>query len=237
MRVLRLFTVLLFALSLAPSALAQSDSTDPFAVTVQGDTLRGDVELKDPLLGRRHVLIDGERREIDEFSYLQVDGDLLAVVDGRGLAKLVQDGRVRFYSRSEYSPGTPGFGVPGTPGAVAGTPGGSTEYGYIQIGDGPVQDATTAALRQAFQDNPESMRQLDRMRTLSTTRWIVTGLGVAAFVTGAALMIQAEENGEDYTPYAPIVVGGGVAIGVSNFVFPTMISGARRQAIDAYNRD
>ena len=233
MRVLLLFAVLL----LAPSALAQTGSTDPFAVTVQGDTLRGDVELKDPILGRRHVLIDGERREIDEFSYLQIDGDLLAVVDGRGLAELVQDGRVRFYSRSEYTAGTPGFGVPGTPGAVAGTPGGSTEYGYIQIGDGPVQDATDAALRQAFQDNAESMRQLDRMRALRTTSWVVMGAGIIAFGVGAGLTYRAEQNGEDYSAYLPIGIAGVVLAGGGNLIFPPMIRDARRQAIDAYNQN
>ena len=82
---------------------------------VAGDTLRGEIQLKDPIIGRAHIVLDGERREIEEVREVRLDGETLAVVDGRRFARLVEDGRVRLYSREVSTPAmmTPGPGPNG----------------------------------------------------------------------------------------------------------------------------
>ena len=131
---------------LAAGAAAQDAPAEDYAVTVDGDTLRGTVEFKTPFLGSPHVLVDGERHEAGAFSVLSLDGETHAVVDGgRRLARLARDGRVRFYSQSTS---TPGMMVPnaGPGGGMSFTPGVSSETGYVQVGNGPVLRASAGNL-------------------------------------------------------------------------------------------
>lgn len=234
---MRCFPLALLVL-LASAAEAQTPADarpGDYAVTTAGDTLRGDVEYKTPLLGRAHVLIDGERHETDAFRSLYLDGETLAVVDGRQLARLVRDGRVRFYSRSTHTPGmmTPNAG-PG--GGMTMTPGTSNTVGYLQVGEGPVVRASMTNLRDALGDNPESARYLDQHRTLGYARWAATGASVAVLVAGLVPMVNDYENGAEYKLNPLVVVGlGGVAL--SNFVFPRLGDQARDRAISVYNAD
>jgi len=231
---MRLSSLVLLAV-IATGASAQSGVSTNYAVTTFGDTLRTNVEFKDPLLGRSHLLVDGERHEIDEFSILHIDGVTSAVVEGRRLARLLSDGRIRFYARTVTTAGTMmPMGGPG--GGMMMSPGTSSEVGYIQTSGGPVQKATYANLSEAMADNPESMRLLARSRSLTTTRWVVTGLGVAAFAAGGLLIYNAEQNGESYTPFIPIAVAGAAGIAAGSYLLPGLADDARDEAIDIYNQ-
>ncbi len=219
----------------AVSASAQTGRIDTnYAITTQGDTLRTEVELKDPLIGRAHVLVGGDRRELEEFSLLHIDGETLAIVDGRRLARLLTDGRVRFYTREVTTSGVwqPGVGPGGvSPGF---TPSTTQEIGYIQVGNGPVVRATNGALHDAFQDNPESLRYLNHARTLGYAQAGVTVAGVALVIGGAIPMIQANEREEEVKVNPLVFVGAGLAA-AGQLIFPGLRSTARNRAIDAYN--
>lgn len=201
-------------------------------MTASGDTLRGTVEFKDPFLGSPHVLLDGERREAEDFSVLHLDGETLAVVDGgRRLARLVRDGRVRFYSRTTS---TPGMMVPnaGPGGGMSMAPGTSSETGYVQVGAGPVRRATVSNLRDAIGDHPESARLLDQYRTLGYVQWAATGAGLAVAGIGLASMLG---SGEDELTVNPLLVVGLAGAAVGGYVLPRLRDGARDRAIDVYN--
>ena len=202
--------VVLAALAL-PSASAQDAAPAPnaedYLVTVAGDTLRGDVELKSPFLGKTHVVLDGERRELEEFRMIHDGAETLAVVDGRRLARLIEDGRVRLYSYETSSPGVM-MPNPGPGGGFSMTPGSSSEVGYVQVGDGPVERATVPVLRLALQDNPESIDYLDRHQTLTYAQYGVTAAGVLAFAGGAALAIQSLEEDGEPSLNALLIAGG-----------------------------
>ena len=235
---MRALAFLLLAALASPSASAQSPapaaSSGDYLVTVAGDTLRGVIELNDPLVGKTHVVLDGERRELEEFRIIRDGAETLAVVDGRRLARLIEDGRVRLYSYESYTPGmmTPNAG-PG--GGFSMTSGSSNEVGYVQVGGGPVERATVPALRLALQDNPESLSYLDRHQTLTYTQYGVTAAGVAAFAGGAVLAIQSLEDGGEPS-INPLLIAGGVTIGLANLIFPSQRRAARRRAIEVYNQ-
>lgn len=228
-------SVLLAAFFFIPLASAQSeadvDSRD-FVVTALGDTLRGDVEIKDPFLGCLHVLVDGERRDIQTLREITLDGETMAVVDGRSLATLQQDGRVRFYSRTTT---TGPMMTPGPNGTMMMTGGSSNEVGYVQVGQGPIQRATVPNLRTALHDNPESIGHLDRYRSLGYAQYGVTAVSVGLFLGGGYQMYQAEQNGEEIS-LNPLVVIGAAGATIGQLVFPGLRNAARRRAIDSYNR-
>ena len=230
-------SALLLALLAPVQAFAQQNDVPNYAVTTSGDTLRTAVAFKDPSFGTSYVEVDGRRREIERFSVLHIDGLTHAVVDGRRLAPLVIDGPVRFYARTVSSAAMipAGHGAAGP--AMAQPPGVggvSRQIGYVQVENGPVLRATDGALRAALGENGESLRYLDRARTLRAAGWGATGLGLAAFLTGAVLSMQAEESGS--TPaYAPVMVGGAAVAAVGGYLLPDMARSMRDRAIGAYN--
>lgn len=103
-----------FVLVVLAAALAGGTaSAQSYAVTAAGDTLRGRVEVRSPLLAKTYVAVDSTRYELEALREFRDDEDVFAVVDGRGLARLVSSGpRVDFYSRSvtTYMPAAPGPG-------------------------------------------------------------------------------------------------------------------------------
>ena len=223
--------VVLFAFS---DASAQTGVSRNYAVTVEGDTLRSGVRYVNPLLAPSYVTVDGEQHATSEFQILYLDGVTHAVVDdGRKLAPLVNEGRLRLFSRTMSPP--PGMVQAGPNDAVMMPLGTGQSIGYIQVPGGPVQRASLGNLRSAMGDNAESMRHLDRARTLRTFRWVATAAGIAAFGLGAYGALNAESTGGDPATFVPIGVAGALTAGAANFIFPAQEDRARDRAIDVYN--
>ena len=224
----------ILALLTPAGAVAQADGPANYAVTVSGDTLRTEVEFEDPLIGTSYVSVAGERRELEEFSELHLDGVTNAVVEGRRLAPLLTDGKVRFYARTVSTPGTM---VPGPNGGMVMSGGTSSRVGYVQLANGPVLKATHPVLQDALSDNPESLRHLGRAQTLRTAGWITTGLGIAAFIGGAALSFDAEGESSSTPQFSPVMIGGVALAATGAYVLPGMADSARDRAIEVYNAE
>lgn len=217
---------------LASAATAQPGN---YVILASGDTLRGRVEVRSPLLQRTYVRVDSQRYELEALQEIREGESTLAVVEGRRLAELVRRGdRVDFFSRSvtSYSPGQT---VPAGPGMTRTTPGVTTtsEVGYFRLDDGPVQRASASNLRSALSDNHASMRALDQYQTLTYAQYGTSAVGAGAFALGAVQTLNSEDNGE-YTPSPFLFVGAGV-LALSNLIFPSQRKAKVRLAIDVYN--
>ena len=236
-------TRLAFVLALlAPAGAAgQADGPANYAVTVAGDTLRTEVEFEDPLIGTSYVSVAGERREIEEFAMLHLDGRTHAVVDGRRLAQLTVDGRLRLYSHAVTVAVGPAMAV-GPNGALApmmAVPYGqfvAKETGYLQVEGGPVVLFSEAALRDAMRGNPASLQHLDRARKLGSAGRITTSVGLVALFVGSALSYM--HNGFEGVPrYWPVMLGGAAATFVGTQALTAEAHVARQEAIDVYNAE
>ena len=229
-------SALLLALLAPVQAFAQQDDVPNYAVTLRGDTLRTDVKLRDPLVGRSFVEVDGEEWRIEAFKSLHLDGVTHAVVEGRRLAPLLAEGRVRVYGYPSSDVGGMMMGPDGqflmavpVRGVV------DARVGYFQMESGPVLKATPAALHSAIGSYEPSARYLRRSQTLRRARWAVTGVGAATFLAGVALTRSAGGGEEEAFRYAPILfVGAGTAL-AGHFLLPDMAKSMRNKAIDAYN--
>lgn len=214
-----------------------SAQTGEYALLAAGDTLRGAVELRSPLLKRAYVRVDSQRVEIEHLTEFRDDGVLYAVVDGRQLASLVSEGdRVDFYARYETThhagamvpTGAPGGGMHMTGGGVS-----TEQIGYFRLDGGPVERASAGNLRTALADNEESMAALNQHQKLTYAQYGGTAVGLGLFGVGTLLTLNSESGGE-YTPSPLLFVGAGIA-SLSSLILPGQRRTKVQQAIDAYN--
>ena len=220
-------------LALATPASAQASD---YVLLVSGDTLRGAVDVRSPLLQKTYLAFGDRRVELEEVSEYRSDGETYAIVGTRTIVRRVSSGpRVDFYSRTVTTT-TPGVATSAGPGGPVYTPGSvsSETIGYYRLDAGPVERASASNLRLALADNPESLGYLDQEKTLAAAQYATLAAGLAAAAGGAYLSFQQSDE-STFRAHPLLIVGVGTAA-LSNFVFPSQRDRRVRQAIDAYNQ-
>ena len=222
---------------------AQTDSTLQVGLK-DGTILYPEVlKFKTPTFGENHLLVNKEEKLYpeqirfyqDETGYYVFDW-----VDPYHLQRLKREkqGRINLYSRvvSTY---TPGVGMPGTPGATMGTFN-STKLEYFQKGSSNLKEVNYDNLRSALSDNAESMKKLDKVRSLRK-------LSTFAYVGGGALLVgglihMSNLNKQEGPPpyetnmkFSPLVFVGAAALTIPLFTGNAKKENMR-EAIEIYNR-
>ena len=226
----------LAALALLALAAPASAQTSDYLVLVTGDTLRGAVDVRSPLLQKTYLSFGDRRVELEEVSEYRSEGETYAIVGTRTIVRRVSTGpRVDFYSRTVTTT-TPGMATGAGPGGPIYTPGSvsSETIGYYRLDGGPVERASASNLRVALADNPESLGYLNHEKTLAFAQYGTLTAGLAAVAGGAYLSFQRSDKGT-FRAHPLLIVGVGTAA-LSNFVFPSQRERRVRQAIDVYNR-
>ena len=225
---------LALATLVALASPAQAQASD-YILLVSGDTLRGTVEVRSPLLKKTYLSFGDRRVELEEASEFRSEDETYAIVDTRTIVRRVSTGpRVDFFSRTVTTT-TPGMTAGAGPGAVY-MPGSvsSESIGYYRLDGGPVEHASASNLRTALADNPESVRYLRQEQTLAYIQYGTLAAGLAAAAGGAYLSFQQSDS-STFRPHPLLIVGVGTTT-LSNFVFPSERTRRVRQAIDAYNQ-
>lgn len=239
----------LVLLTLLASVAASAQSS--YLVTVDRDTLRGDVEVifAEPtggqLVGWRAVV--GDRSVGPDSALVMVLGETTyAVLPNRNaeLSERVVTGPVNLYSApiptlqfiSDFGPNSP-VGLSSRSGMRF-----RPEVEFLQIGDGDLRTLSAGNLRLAFQDYPESIAPLDRHRTLG---WVQAGLltaGITSVLVGFTGVSSSGINNDlgeptDYlSPGAKILIPAGLLVaGFAAIINPTK-SRLRRESVEAYRR-
>lgn len=261
--VLRPAALALLALPLA--ALAQPGDPVSYAVTVDGDTLRGPAHVvvaePDPegdsaglgafqtRAGRRtaavgwRLVVDGRPLRPDSVAWVVLAGTAFAVVeDGRedAVSERVFAGPIDLYSVPVDTPTfvtTYAAGSPVRPLVSGQDVRFEPTVGYLRVGDGPLQGLSNRNLRAAFADYPESRQILDRHRTLG---WVQTGLfvgGAAAAVLGLRRVDLGADGDDAILPAGSgvLVAAGAVSLGVGS-AMALYRSRLGLRAVDAYRQ-
>ena len=172
-------------------------NTTRYAVGLKsGQVLRGyDVELKQPLLGRTFLLVDGQQRfELNDVRYYEDETGFYVRTTLPGRSKrestLRRDrvGRISLYSiTSQQYVNNGGFGSPygvGRYGGFGGYPYGGVYGGYRTVrteyfskDNGPIEDLSIKNLQLATQDSPGSQQLLANARRYQTARIAAGYLG------------------------------------------------------------
>lgn len=221
-------------------------SFNEYLVLAQGDTLRGDVDIRDPFLGApRVVLNDSTEYPLDQVVEVNnAEGNYAVTRTGLTssptLVRRVEAGRISLYSRTITHAGT---WTPGPNGTQTYSGGGSSTYEYFRVGTGQVQDASTSNLRTAMADSPEALAIINRHRNLGIAQYALLGAGLIVAVVGVTQSeFTAEE--EQFGPFAEesepsqisplLFVGAGVML--SSWIPSLARQGLVRDAIETYNR-
>ncbi|MEM8557358.1 MAG: hypothetical protein AAGG50_05985 [Bacteroidota bacterium] len=233
-------------LLLSPPLQAQDDAStrstptaiDEYVVLATGDTLRGDVTLRDRFLRSQLVVLDDSTEyELDDIVEVNdTDGNyaVARITGSPTLLRRVEAGRISLYSKT-FDHG-PAMEVPTGPQGLGMTMpmgGGSTTYEYFRVGTGDVQKASAGNLKPVFADHPESLALINRHQTLSYVQWGMVGVGLATLIAGA--VSSTPENEGDEVELSPLVfVGAGIAVG--SWIPHFMRQGLVHQSIETYNR-
>lgn len=215
-----------------------------------GQVLRGyDVELKQPLLGRTFVLVDGQQRlDLNDVRYYEDETGFYVRTTLPGRSKrestLRRDrvGRISLYSitsqqymnnpygYSPYGVGRYGYGYPyGGYGGFGGYR--TVRQEYFSKDNGPIQDLSIRNLQLATTDNPGAQQLLAnarRYQRITTLSYI----GAGGLMLAGVLSSFNGSNGFSVSPlmYAAIPLA----------VVPLFIGGKQqnniRQAVLLYNR-
>ncbi|WP_202910442.1 hypothetical protein [Hymenobacter sediminis] len=226
-------------------------NTTRYAVGLKnGQVLRGyDVELKQPLLGRTFVLVDGQQRlDLNDVRYYEDETGFYVRTTLPGRSKrestLRRDrvGRISLYSitsqqymnnpygYSPYGMGRYGYGYPyGGYGGFGGYR--TVRQEYFSKDNGPIQDLSIRNLQLATTDNPGAQQLLAnarRYQRITTLSYI----GAGGLMLAGVLSSFGGNNGFSVSPlmYAAIPLA----------VVPLVIGGKQqnnvRQAVLLYNR-
>ena len=239
----RCLALVLLVLLLPAAASAQT--LDEYVVLAQGDTLRGDVDIKEPFIGSARIVVNdsaeyalGEVDEVHNASGNYVVGRGSAF-GGPMLARRVESGRMTLYERITNSPGT---WMPGPNGVQTYTGGGQTRSQFFRVAGGEVQKASPSNLRAAMQDSPAALAILERRDRLGYVQWGLVGVGAAVAILGATQSDFAEpDDGNPFTEeeggasISPLLfVGVGVMAG--SWIPHLMREPLLEESIDVYNR-
>ncbi|HYE96548.1 MAG TPA: hypothetical protein VD962_10095 [Rubricoccaceae bacterium] len=238
MRALLLLVLSISVCGLAPAAAQPTtDAAEDVLILAAGDTLRGDLELREPLLRSKRFVLDGEREfPIGQVREARLDGQWYAVgrtaMDTAVLMRQVEAGRISLYTADlswgpSWAVTTPGPTVPMTM-----TPGGSTRLEYFRKGNGPIRPASYGNLREAMSDDPAAMRVLRRRQTLSVVGYAMAA-AAAGLVIGGATQLGEDEDGNARVPTLALV---GIGVGLGSRVPFMMRGGLLDEAIATYNR-
>ncbi|MBX0292226.1 hypothetical protein K3G63_17390 [Hymenobacter sp. HSC-4F20] len=227
-------------------------NTTRYAVGLKtGQVVRAyDVELKQPLLGRTFVLVDGQQRfDLNDVRYYEDETGFYVRTTLPGRSKrestLRRDrvGRISLYSitsqqymnnpygYSPYGMGRYGYGYPY---AGYGGFGGyrTVRQEYFSKDNGPIQDLSIRNLQLATTDNPGSQQLLAnarRYQTLTTLSYVGAG---GLLLAGVLSSFNGNGNGFSVSPlmYAAVPLA----------IVPLVIGGKQqnsiKQAILLYNR-
>ncbi|WBO84859.1 hypothetical protein [Hymenobacter yonginensis] len=240
----------------APTTQPQQAPLPPAATTrysvglKTGQVYKGfDVLVKQPLLGRPYVLLDGQQRfEMDQVRYYEDETGFYVrtTLPGRSSREstLRRDkvGRISLYSitSTQYAGnGMGGFGGYGRYGGFGGYPYGfggpmyrTTKTEYFSKDNGPIENLNVRTLALATADNQAAtslLLQARQYQTYTTLSYVAAG---GLLVAGLVQSLNPNSNGPSISPlvYAslplmivPLVLGGKTQNNV-------------RQAISLYNR-
>ncbi|UYZ57538.1 hypothetical protein [Hymenobacter latericus] len=213
-----------------------------------------DVELRQPVIGRSYLLLNGQQRfDLDQIKFYQDEtGHYIRTTlpGSRREATLRREkqGRISTYSITSQSWSPGGFGGPwgygpygygmgrygfGSPWGMAGYPYGggyrTVKTEYFSKDGGPIQDMNFRNLSVALSDNPgsaELLRDAARLKRVSTAGYIVGG-GMLV----AGMLNTFSGNAQRISPL--------LFISVPVLLVPTFVSGSQanklKQAVQMYN--
>ncbi|MBT9393353.1 hypothetical protein KLP40_09280 [Hymenobacter sp. NST-14] len=198
-----------------------------------GQVLKGyDVEIKQPLLGRTFLLVDGQQRlDLNDVRYYEDETGFYVRTTLPGRSKrestLRRDrvGRISLYSitsqqytNNPYGMGPYGYGRYGNFGPYGGFGGYRTVRNeYFSKDNGPIEDLSVRNLQLATRDNPGAQQLLSdarRYQTYTTLSYIGAG---GLMLAGVLSSFNGSSNGFNVSPlvYAaiplaivPLVIGG-----------------------------
>ncbi|GAB2790305.1 hypothetical protein GCM10027175_31070 [Hymenobacter latericoloratus] len=226
-------------------------TTSRYAVGLKtGQVVRAyDVEVKQPILGRTFLLVDGQQRlDLNDVRYYEDETGFYVRTTLPGRSKrestLRRDrvGRISLYSitRQQYTNGPYGYSPYGMGRYGYGYPyGGYGGFGgyrtvrqeYFSKDNGPIEDLSVRNLQLATADNPGAQQLLAnarRYQTLTTLSYV----GAGGLLLAGVLSSFGGSNGASVSPlmYAAIPLA----------VVPLVIGGKQqnniKQAILLYNR-
>jgi hypothetical protein len=226
-------------------------NTTRYAVGLKsGQVLRGyDVELKQPLLGRTFLLIDGQQRfELNDVRYYEDETGFYVRTTLPGRSKrestLRRDrvGRISLYSiTSQQYVNNGGFGSPygyGRYGGFGGYPYGGGFGGYRTVrteyfskDNGPIEDLNIRNLQLATQDSPGSQQLLASARRYQTYTTL-SYVGAGGLLLAGMLSSFGGGNGFSVSP----LVYAAIPLAIVPLVIGSKQQNSIKQAILLYNR-
>ena len=236
--------LLLLALLLAP-ALATAQPLQDHVVLVSGDTLRGEVEIKEPFLRSAYVSLDDSARyRFNDVLEVKDGVDYYAVgqggpFNGTMLVKRVRRGRMDLYEKVTQNPDS---WVMGPNGAQTFRPGGQTKHQFFRKSGCAVQKASPSNLRSAMHDDAQALAILDRRDRLGYVQWGLVGVGAGVAILGATQSEFAEpDDGNPFTEedtgasISPLLFVG-VGIMAGSWIPHLMREPLLDESIATYNR-
>jgi hypothetical protein len=202
---------------LSPLAVAQETVTlEDAASYVQlasGDYIVGEVAVEPASGVPMYLEVDGQRFPRHYVRAYRINGTEYAISFEDGARPILlerrSNGRASLYHEAGYPSG----------------------IDFFRVGDGPVDLASPANLREAFQEHPVAMRHLRADRRYAATGFAAIALGAALVGTGTVL----ELTDQDALPGMMIAASGvALAVGV-NALVPILRQHHRRSAIRAFN--
>ncbi|TGE25713.1 hypothetical protein E5K00_11130 [Hymenobacter aquaticus] len=226
-----------------PAAPAQQPVNEPtrYLVGLKNGTVYKayDVELKQPLFGRSHILLDDRQRvEMSEVSFYEDETGhyvraLLPKASKETTLRRDKVGRLSLYSitssqyaGSGYSP----YGYGGRYGGYGGPVYRTVKTEYFSKDNGPIQNMSLRNLSVATADNAGStalLMQARRYQTYSTLSYVAAAGTVAA---GLFATLNPRNSGVSPLVYASI------PLGILPVIWGSRQQKSIRQAIALYNR-
>lgn len=205
-----------------------------------------DVEVKTPLFGRSHLLLDGQRRVdlADVGFYEDQSGHYVRTTlphsNRETTLRREKTGRISLYATyntsyasSPYSMGYGGFGY----GGMGGYPYGGYPYGgyrttkteYFSKDNGPVQNLTLRNLAVATADNAGAQALLSNARRYRQST-------IAAYVAGGGLLVAGlVQSVRPNNPGISPLFYAAIPVLIVPLIFQSKQAAAQRQAIALYN--
>ena len=205
-----------------------------------------DVEVKSPLFGRSHLLLDGQRRIdlADVGFYEDQSGHYVRTTlphsNRETTLRREKTGRISLYATyntsyasSPYGMGMGGFGY----GGLGGYPYGGYPYGgyrttkteYFSKDNGPVQNLNVRNLAVATADNAGALALLSNARRYQQST-------IAAYVVGGGLLVAGlVQSVRPNNPGISPLFYAAIPVLIVPLIFQSKQAAAQRQAIALYN--
>jgi len=228
-------TLLLFVLILVSSA-AVGQTNDQFLVLVNGDTIRGKVELKQPFLRGTYALVDDSLKyKLNQVLKIQTEEAHYArhrsTFNKNRLVRRVERGNIDLFvdNTKNYSH-SPTLNVGGGVGVGFSPTGGFYKSMFFSKDNGEIQKVNHANLSKALSDNLESQQHLNTYKkfTYAKIGSIVGGLAII----GTSFIGVDQEN----PPKVGLIVLGGVVANLG-WIFHMAQSDKIEKAIREYNQE